>query len=90
MKLAIYIDAYLPISQTWYPAGDAYAVIECIEVDYRCLKLDWQSPNNRVNNSCFLYFPLEAYNDGKIKDGDLILIAAFGSGFTWGASLIQW
>ena len=27
---------------------------------------------------------------GKIKDGDLILMAAFGSGFTWGASLMRW
>ena len=32
----------------------------------------------------------EAHKNGKIKDGDLILMAAFGSGFTWGASLIKW
>ena len=32
----------------------------------------------------------EAYQDGRIKDGDLILMAAFGSGFTWGASIIKW
>ena len=32
----------------------------------------------------------EAYNDGKIKEGDLVLMAAFGSGFTWGASLVKW
>ena len=33
----------------------------------------------------------EAYKSGKIKDGDvLILMAAFGSGFTWGASLMRW
>ena len=32
----------------------------------------------------------EAYNNKKIKDGDLILMAAFGSGFAWGASLIKW
>ena len=32
----------------------------------------------------------EAYENGRIKDGDLILMAAFGSGFTWGASLIKW
>ena len=25
-----------------------------------------------------------------LKEGDLILMAAFGSGFTWGASLIKW
>ena len=32
----------------------------------------------------------EAHKNGRIKDGDLILMAAFGSGFTWGASLIKW
>jgi len=32
----------------------------------------------------------EAFEQGKIKDGDLICIAAFGSGFTWGSALIRW
>lgn len=32
----------------------------------------------------------EAWEKGKIKDGDLICLAAFGSGFTWASSLIRW
>ncbi|MDT8347648.1 MAG: beta-ketoacyl-ACP synthase III [Flavobacteriaceae bacterium] len=32
----------------------------------------------------------EAYHQGKMKSGDLILLAAFGSGFTWGSALIRW
>jgi 3-oxoacyl-[acyl-carrier-protein] synthase-3 len=32
----------------------------------------------------------EAWEAGKIKKGDLICLAAFGSGFTWGAALIRW
>jgi 3-oxoacyl-[acyl-carrier-protein] synthase-3 len=32
----------------------------------------------------------EAHQKGKVKDGDLICLAAFGSGFTWGAALIKW
>ena len=32
----------------------------------------------------------EALEEGKIKDGDLICLAAFGSGFTWASALIQW
>ncbi len=32
----------------------------------------------------------EAVQAGKVKKGDLICLAAFGSGFTWGASLIRW
>ncbi|MFI5133395.1 MAG: 3-oxoacyl-ACP synthase III family protein [Chitinophagales bacterium] len=32
----------------------------------------------------------EAWEDGKIKDGDLICLAAFGSGFTWASALFRW
>ena len=32
----------------------------------------------------------EAWEQGKIKDGDLVCLAAFGSGFTWASALIRW
>ncbi|AEK22663.1 Beta-ketoacyl-ACP synthase III [Capnocytophaga canimorsus Cc5] len=32
----------------------------------------------------------EAVQEGKIKDGDLVVLAAFGSGFTWGSAIIRW
>lgn len=32
----------------------------------------------------------EAWEEGKVKDGDLVCLAAFGSGFTWGSALIRW
>ena len=32
----------------------------------------------------------QAVSDGRIKEGDLVLIEAMGGGFTWGASLIRW
>ena len=32
----------------------------------------------------------EAWEEGKIKSGDLVVLAAFGSGFTWGSALISW
>lgn len=32
----------------------------------------------------------EAWEQGKIKKGDLICLAAFGSGFTWASALIRW
>ena len=32
----------------------------------------------------------EAWEEGKIKDGDLVILAAFGSGFTWGSVVIRW
>jgi 3-oxoacyl-[acyl-carrier-protein] synthase III len=32
----------------------------------------------------------EAWEEGKIKDGDHVVLAAFGSGFTWGSAIIKW
>ena len=32
----------------------------------------------------------EAWEAGKVKEGDLVCIAAFGSGFTWASALIRW
>ncbi|MGB0376254.1 MAG: 3-oxoacyl-ACP synthase III family protein [Flavobacteriaceae bacterium] len=32
----------------------------------------------------------EAWEKGKVKEGDKIVLAAFGSGFTWGSALIEW
>jgi 3-oxoacyl-[acyl-carrier-protein] synthase-3 len=32
----------------------------------------------------------EAWEQGKIKEGDLVCLAAFGSGFTWGSALLRW
>ena len=32
----------------------------------------------------------EAWEKGKIKEDDLVILAAFGSGFTWGSVIIRW
>jgi 3-oxoacyl-[acyl-carrier-protein] synthase III len=32
----------------------------------------------------------EAYRESKVKRGDLVLIASFGAGFTWGSLLLKW
>ena len=32
----------------------------------------------------------EAVKEGRLQKGDLLCLVAFGSGFTWGASLIRW
>lgn len=56
---------------------------------------DDQVYNNimRYGNTTAASIPIamsEAWQEGKIKDGDLICLAAFGSGFTWASSLIRW
>ncbi|WP_282051173.1 3-oxoacyl-ACP synthase III family protein [Maribacter aquivivus] len=32
----------------------------------------------------------EAWEEGRVKSGDLVVLAAFGSGFTWGSVIIRW
>lgn len=47
----------------------------------------------RYGNTTAASIPIamsEAWNESKIKTGDLVCLAAFGSGFTWASSLIKW
>ena len=32
----------------------------------------------------------EAQSSGTIESGDLVLLASFGAGFTWGSLLVRW
>jgi 3-oxoacyl-[acyl-carrier-protein] synthase-3 len=32
----------------------------------------------------------EAFNEGRINDGNLVVLAAFGAGFTWASAVIKW
>ncbi len=32
----------------------------------------------------------EAWELGKIKNNDIVVLAAFGSGFTWGSVIMRW
>ena len=57
-------------------------------------------PDEKVHNNIQKYgnttaasIPIalcEAWEEGKIKKGDLVCLAAFGAGFTWGSALIRW
>lgn len=57
-------------------------------------------PDDRVYNNIERYgnttaasIPLalcEAWQEGRIREGDLVCLAAFGSGFTWASALLRW
>jgi 3-oxoacyl-[acyl-carrier-protein] synthase-3 len=32
----------------------------------------------------------EAWAEGKLQEGNIVCLAAFGSGFTWASALIRW
>ena len=47
----------------------------------------------RYGNTTAASIPIalsEAYDEGRIQKGDLLMMAAFGSGFTWGSALMRW
>ncbi|MFN4181745.1 MAG: beta-ketoacyl-ACP synthase III [bacterium] len=48
---------------------------------------------HKYGNTTAASIPLVLYDackEGLLHKGDLVLLAAFGAGFTWGASLIRW
>ena len=48
---------------------------------------------DRVGNTSSASLPMAldlAYRQGKFREGDLILLGAFGGGLTWGTALIRW
>jgi 3-oxoacyl-[acyl-carrier-protein] synthase-3 len=56
---------------------------------------DDQVYNNiqRYGNTTAASIPIalaEAWEEGRIQKGDLVCLAAFGSGFTWASALIRW
>ncbi len=47
----------------------------------------------RYGNTTAASIPIaldECVEQGRIREGDIVCLAAFGSGFTWGAALIRW
>jgi 3-oxoacyl-[acyl-carrier-protein] synthase-3 len=64
-------------------------------VQHRLKLRDDQVYNNiqKYGNTTAASIPIalcEAWEKGNIKDGDLVCLAAFGSGFTWASALLRW
>jgi 3-oxoacyl-[acyl-carrier-protein] synthase-3 len=48
---------------------------------------------DRHGNTSAASIPLalaEASADGRIRQGDLVLLEAMGGGFTWGSAILRW
>jgi 3-oxoacyl-[acyl-carrier-protein] synthase-3 len=57
--------------------------------------MDSQVFNNiqKYGNTTAASIPIalsEAVQEGRVKEGDLVCLAAFGSGFTWASALMRW
>ena len=64
-------------------------------VQHKLKLTDAQVYNNiqRYGNTTAASVPIalcEVWEKGMIQSGDLICLAAFGSGFTWASALIRW
>jgi 3-oxoacyl-[acyl-carrier-protein] synthase III len=48
---------------------------------------------DRYGNTSAASIPIaldEAVRQGRIKDGNLVMLGAFGAGLTWASALIRW
>jgi 3-oxoacyl-[acyl-carrier-protein] synthase-3 len=48
---------------------------------------------DRYGNTTAATIPLclsEYWRDGRLKDGQNLVLASFGAGYTWGAALVRW
>ena len=64
-------------------------------IQHRFKLTDEQVFNNiqKYGNTTAASVPIaltEAWEKGKIKTGDVVVLAAFGSGFTWASAIIKW
>jgi 3-oxoacyl-[acyl-carrier-protein] synthase-3 len=72
------------------------ANLRIIEAAVRRLGLDMERVFVNVDRygntgAASVYVALEeAWTNKRLNTGDLVLLAAFGGGFTWGAALLRW
>ena len=65
------------------------AAVKRLGIDYDRVMINI----DRYGNTTAATIPLalsEAYQQGKLNVGDLVLFATFGGGFTWGSTLLKW
>ncbi|HLZ95371.1 MAG TPA: beta-ketoacyl-ACP synthase III [Candidatus Dormibacteraeota bacterium] len=80
------IDLWVP-HQANYRIIDAAARRIGLPIERVAINID------KYGNTSSASIPLaleEAVRDGRVRSGDNILLAGFGSGLTWGATLLKW
>lgn len=65
------------------------AVVRRLGIDYDKVAINIE----KYGNTTAATIPLamsEAYQEGKLDKGDIVVLATFGAGFTWASALIKW
>jgi len=65
------------------------AVVKRLGIDYDKVAINIAKYGNTTAATIPLAWS-EAYQDGKLDKGDLVVLATFGAGFTWASALIKW
>ncbi|HJR04742.1 MAG TPA: beta-ketoacyl-ACP synthase III [Methylomirabilota bacterium] len=68
-------------------------IIEAAAEHFRIPAARYFTNLDRYGNTAAASVPIclhEALSEGRIKDGDLVMLVAFGTGFSWGATLLRW
>jgi 3-oxoacyl-[acyl-carrier-protein] synthase III len=66
---------------------DAVAKRMELPIERFAINLDRYGNTSAASVPIALY---EAVEQGRVKDGDYLLLTAFGGGLTWGSSVIRW
>jgi 3-oxoacyl-[acyl-carrier-protein] synthase-3 len=68
-------------------------IIEAVTEHFKIPAARTYNNIERYGNTAAASVPMclhEALMDGRIKDGDLLMLVAFGTGFSWAATLLRW
>ena len=78
--------ALVPETEVYSSDAVLLGKVESIDGDNVVVTLDRHGNTSAASVPCALD---EAVRDGRIKAGQLVLLEAFGGGFTWGSALIR-
>lgn len=70
-----------------------YRITQMIAKKLKLEEGEYVSNIHKYGNTTAASIPIalhEAWQEGRVSEGDIVSLAAFGSGFTWGAALIRW
>ncbi len=76
----------------WIPHQANIRIVEAVAKKLKIPKEKTLVNIDRYGNTSAATIPIgldEANREGRIKEGDLLLLNAFGAGFTWGSALIR-
>jgi 3-oxoacyl-[acyl-carrier-protein] synthase-3 len=68
-------------------------IVESMAVSFKIPESRMLNNIQRYGNTAAASVPIclhEAVMGGRMKEGDLVMLVAFGTGFSWGATLIRW